>query len=489
MKSFVYIFIIVFSFAVPLRAQQTKTPVSAHQVNQAKPNKTDSLKNNAADTVKQIAQAQVKHTTSVIKKHIGEMPDSTKRAQEKEQFKKKQEARSQEKISEMQYDSENPEAAPWKKEHLSKEDMADLPKALGADDKINTIHAEAFNNLPKEQDAQTAMEKTLAQKVQKSNYSKSLQKADSLNTLRKKVADTEALQSLKDVKKIPSEKYKRKLIDSLGLQKADSIFNAVSSLAKTTTPEQEMLKKINTPFSESDIKKMNGDLAKDSLMQNAGEWNGMVDELKAKDLSSFALKDSLLSELKPLSGRVLDSINISGLDSIRDVALKAKGMQVKEEQLSEEIKRASIQKKPKIWDKIYAEGVLGIVNDSVINIVQLSPAFAYRFAKRFSVGVGPNVLLRFQERKLNLMGGLRTFAKAEIINQHAYLQLENSHEPRSLNRESLNTSRSSLLAGGGGLLPISKGFALNLAAFYRVSGGSQAQTPWVFRIGISTIKK
>jgi len=123
--------------------------------------------------------------------------------------------------------------------------------------------------------------------------------------------------------------------------------------------------------------------------------------------------------------------------------------------------------------------------------VQIAPSWGYHFTNTISVGLGPQIAIQYQEKKLNGVVGFRSFIKAEFFKQRGYFQVEDNIGQSQVNSDALRQTKHSILVGGGGILPISKKIGINLSVFYRVNqkdvqpGGS----PWVFRVGLSSIKK
>jgi hypothetical protein len=123
--------------------------------------------------------------------------------------------------------------------------------------------------------------------------------------------------------------------------------------------------------------------------------------------------------------------------------------------------------------------------------IQVSPGLGYRVKENFSIGLGPTLLLSRQNEKWNVSLGYRAFAKYEIFHQRAYLQTEYLQDPGQVNSEYFRQSKHSILAGAGYLLPLSKKLAINICLLYRVNNTAYSQgvqSPWVFRLGLSTIK-
>jgi hypothetical protein len=212
--------------------------------------------------------------------------------------------------------------------------------------------------------------------------------------------------------------------------------------------------------------------------------------LSKVDIGSLKLPQDVLGELGPLTGKLVDSKYLPVIDSMREMLMKAKGYSLDERQVTEELKNTAMKRKPGFFDKSYVEGILGFVNDSTVSIVQIAPAWGYHFTPRISVGLGPNFGIQYQ-KKISAVLGFRSFVKSEFWKQRLYAQVEDNFMPVEIDSEALKDGTNhSILMGGGGLLPLSKKMAINLSILYRVNqeqvrpGGS----PWVFRIGLSSIK-
>src|SRR5690606_12570100 len=152
--------------------------------------------------------------------------------------------------------------------------------------------------------------------------------------------------------------------------------------------------------------------------------------------------------------------------------------------------QAALERKPAFWDRIYFEGLLSFNSVRERNEIQAAPSLGIKLARNFSIGFGPNILLREEDRKVQLTAGYRSFAKYEVFNQRAYLQVEDIVDPRQVSLESEGSTRHSILAGGGVLVPVSKVLAINMMLLYRVNNeeySSGIQSPFTFRVGISTL--
>jgi hypothetical protein len=403
----------------------------------------------------------------------------------------------EDKATKLQYDSENPDDAPWKKNPLSDGDIKDQKSPLSLKGNISDKPEEYADKLknasPGSKNGKGIGEMFGDMSAGNLKFKTLSHVADSISSLKDKVEFDNLQQQLLGSKKIYSDKYIKRVYDSLGLEKGDSIFKVASALVKTETPKEELLNKLNSSRSGKEMKGVGLDSKNESLkMDDADKLNGLQDQISSKDISQLKLPDSLLAGLAPLRGRKLDSKYLPVIDSMKDVVLKAKNRSLDERQITEEVKRSVMKKKPRFTDKIYFEGILGLVNDSTFKILEISPSLGYHFTKSISVGLGPNLLLQLQEKKLSMLVGFRSYVKAEIWKQRMYLQIEDNVSPQpKINNESLRAKRHAVLAGGGGLLPITKKLALNLAVLYQINKDitNPGRSPWVIRVGISSIKK
>jgi hypothetical protein len=398
----------------------------------------------------------------------------------------------------LQYDSENPDNAPWKQDPLSNKDLKDQKLPVSLPGNVSSLESkpEEYAGKIKDIDAGSISGKGIGDKIPASpdkgdtRLGSIANILDSVSAMKDK-ADLENLkQTLTGSKKVYSDKFIKKMYDSLGIEKGDSLFKAASAFIKTETPKEDLLAKINGTVSEKDLNGIGYDPEKQSLrIADADKLNALPDQAQKPDLSKLRLPDSVLSELTPLHGRLMNSKYMSAIDSMRDVALKAKKQSLDEEQVTDELKRSVMKKKPRFFDKTYFEGIIGFVSDSSINVVQLSPSLGYHFTDFLSVGLGPNLQLQIDDRKVNALAGMRSFIKAEVWKQRLYLQVEDNVSDTKVGKEPVRIAGHSVMTGGGGLLPFSRSLALNLSVLYKVYQDTPQGSPWVFRVGISSIKK
>ena len=414
----------------------------------------------------------------------------------------------EDKATSLQYSSDDPDSAPWKKKDMLTEDdlsALELPDAMTESDlPLSEDALSKYRDKIEDLDVPELSGKALEEKLHKlpETAGKSLKQnraaavLDSMLSAKDRL-NAEAIQEkLLGAKKVYSKKYIKRVYDSLGASRADSIFKPFSGLIKKSVSEEDLLDQLNRSMTALEGVSYNKDNQSLKLADAEKLQNQLADpdigSLKDSiDVSRLQLPQDVLSDLPPLPGNVLDEKYLPYVDSVRKVAMKKKKLLLDEDSMTAHVKRTVIKKKPRFIDKIYFEGILSFTNDSTINIIKLSPSLGYHFTDVFSVGAGPNVLVQVQERKLNALAGIRTFAKAEVWKQRAYLQLEDHIDQVGYSSETLKQSVHSVLGGGGVILPFTRSLAFNVSVLYRLydESNSPARSPWVFRVGISTIKK
>jgi len=447
--------------------------------------------------IKQTIKQESKSLKSSLKTEFTQsLPDTTKLNTKK--ISETGKNKLNEKTTNLQYDSDKPDDAPWKKKQFSKDDLNgfDLPSTQGKgnlpslDKNTQNPYSDKVENLTPNVpvEGKLQLQHTVPSKVKPAALDKATHIADSTMKVKDEMNLNSVQQELQGVIKIHSKKYIQRLYDSLGLKKGDSLFRVASSLAKNETSKEELLRRINNPLSD----KVAFDEKTQSLKaMNSQKGVGGLMKISEKDLSTLKLQQGVLSELKPLQGSLMDSKYMHAIDSMRDVGLKAKRYSLNEKQVTDEMKQTVLEKKPSFIDRSYFELILGFVNDTTFSIVQIAPSWGYHFTNTISVGLGPQIAIQYQEKKLNGVVGFRSFIKAEFFKQRGYFQVEDNIGQSQVNSDALRQTKHSILVGGGGILPISKKIGINLSVFYRVNqkdvqpGGS----PWVFRVGLSSIKK
>ncbi|MBL7845561.1 MAG: hypothetical protein KF846_13705 [Cyclobacteriaceae bacterium] len=281
-----------------------------------------------------------------------------------------------------------------------------------------------------------------------------------------------------------STKRLKELYDSMGISKLDTILAQLP--IKHDVTEEDLIQRLNESLSLSQPK---FPTTKEDFL-TASELDKLTEGYSLPDMSSLKLPDSIANQLPAIPGRKLDAKYLAKFDSLRDAYLDKERLRLKEQELTEKVKQAALERKPTFWDRIYFEGLVTFNSLQERNEIQVAPAVGVKLAKNFSLGIGPNILLREDDRKIQVTAGYRSFAKYEVFNQRAYLQVEDIVDPRQVSLESAGSTRHSILAGGGVLVPVSKVLAINMMLLYRVNNEEYSagiQSPFTFRVGISTL--
>ncbi|MFM7858940.1 MAG: hypothetical protein ACKO96_45195, partial [Flammeovirgaceae bacterium] len=140
------------------------------------------------------------------------------------------------------------------------------------------------------------------------------------------------------------------------------------------------------------------------------------------------------------------------------------------------------------WDKGYFDGVVGVIGGENATIVQISPNLGYHISPAFSLGIGPIISLQQQNKSFNTNFGVRSFAKLEVYKQLGYVQVEHQLTPVRIDYENVNLS-GNVLIGGGLVKKIYNKIAVNFSLLYRIHSTADIPgvSPWVFRLGISSV--
>jgi len=284
---------------------------------------------------------------------------------------------------------------------------------------------------------------------------------------------------------VPSRKAIQKLYDSLGVSRLDSI--RAMAIQKTEVQPDELAQALKLSFPSTP-----GFLKQETTnpLDLAAEQEGVP---QVPDLSKLKLSPQSMMELPAMPGFQLPMDSVPMLDSLRKLNLARQRLTLNEREIADNIKSSLLQKKPRFWDRTYFEGILSFTKQNDINVIQASPALGYRFTDAFSVGVGPSLLVQVKEKKIDAVLGYRSFAKYQflVLRQVTYLHIEDLVDPATLNREDLKGTRHSILAGGGFIAPVSPVLGINFCVLYRVNNQNYAggaASPWVIRIGISSLK-
>jgi hypothetical protein len=248
----------------------------------------------------------------------------------------------------------------------------------------------------------------------------------------------------------------------------------------------EMMKMLNKEFSEAEKGRI------DSLQSNKKNYAGKLDSLRQnKDLNQIRLAIAEGQDLRPLAGRLVEQKLLKKIDSLKDINLRNQGFKMAEEKVDDNNKVASLKKKMGPLNKSFIETLISFQQSKTITLLQISPALGYHIRKYVSIGGGPNLVVTSttgKNPKVSALASARVFTKVEFFKQRVYTQVEDALQ--WTDTETGGKLTQNVLAGGGGLIPFSKSLAINMAVLYRVyrNGPDDSSSPWVFRIGISTIK-
>jgi hypothetical protein len=290
---------------------------------------------------------------------------------------------------------------------------------------------------------------------------------------------------LTNVKTILSQKQKARLLDSLGLKKFDSLYAKANPYLKKEVGKEELLNELNKSFlGQSNL---SGPAMNETGMRDAVK-NELVNESKEFNPLTGKLPQSVLGGLSPLSGSLVDSKYVKLVDSLRSIKLKEQGMTLDERELSEQGKEIVLKKKPKFWDKTYGDIILGVLRNENTTIMQVSPSLGYHILPLFSIGLGPMISVQKQDSVYNTKVGLRSFAKVELFKQRAYIQAEYQLSPYQIQYKDIKINNGNVLLGCGIVKKVYGHIAINAALLYKVYNNDSVTSPWVFRLGLSTVK-
>lgn len=231
------------------------------------------------------------------------------------------------------------------------------------------------------------------------------------------------------------------------------------------------------------------------------DMNGLKNEgpalpqaLDEVDLTSLQLPALSKETLQPIAVGQLQQVDaLDKLDSVRRLNLKDQRLKLSEQEIPGDKKLVSFVGVPTFRERSYFEGVVGVLNGTRDRLaVRFSPALGYRIDRHLSVGAGPGLHLEQHENdNWSMVWGFRTFGKYEVLDNRAYLHVENQFNGRNNSDEALvNDNGYNLLAGGGGLLPLSPSVALNVMALYTLAGTTgDGISPFIIRIGVSSLPK
>lgn len=306
------------------------------------------------------------------------------------------------------------------------------------------------------------------------------------NSIAGSITDTKTLQ-----KKIYSEKHIRQIQDSIATATGLPLdeLKKIHALSKKEVSSEELLGKVNEKFPHLPETYSPDHLQNLEKLQN-GENLNSIPELS--DISKLKLPDEDALQLLAMRGNLIDSKYIKAIDSIRDLNLQKERLRLSEEDITSQSKIALIRQKPNFLQRSYFEGVLGILTGKEFTIYQASPALGFHFKDYFSVGLGPTIqLVASDDKKLYAKAGLRTFTKIEFLKRQVYVQAEDAMNPYSGKAETLRLNQHNVYVGGGFLLSMKSKVTLNFNLMYQVNENkltTSELSPFVFRLGISTVK-
>ena len=293
-----------------------------------------------------------------------------------------------------------------------------------------------------------------------------------------------------DVQTILSDRHMQELIDSLGLKKADSLYKRFNPLLnKKELGARDMLTAINSSFA-GQLAQGAPDLTSNDVMREAR--SEALAEARKFNPGSFKLPDATLAELPALSGNVVDEKYLRVVDSLRKLNLRRQDLKLLNREFAEDQAKAIFKEKPSFWDKAYVNAVIGVLSSGDATLYQASPALGYHIHKFISLGVGPAITVQKADDSYFAMVGVRSFAKGEFWKQRAYGQVEYQMKPYRIDSKSLLPEEGKWLVGGGYIQQITSRLGLTIEVLYRVTPmeveGTTPDSPWVFRIGLSTMK-
>lgn len=269
-------------------------------------------------------------------------------------------------------------------------------------------------------------------------------------------------------------------------------------------PEYEAVKNQSNTFSDSlENTKENYESYFNPIEDKSGKiFSSASDSLilqKEKFENGFDVNEILekydkemLEQLPPVNAAVIKDKKIPVLDSLREFYLKHEKLKLHEKELSDNYKEAALMKKESLLQRSFFDGIFGISED--FTALNISPAYGIQISQRFSLGLGINLGINLNTPSENVLVGLRSFGRYEILKKKLYIQIEdNSYWPgvsypnweEELKESKVNHAVS---VGGGYLINFSSTKSLNFAILYQVNQNSLSSTfnsPVVMRLGMS----
>lgn len=300
--------------------------------------------------------------------------------------------------------------------------------------------------------------------------------SDSLGKYTTNPVDTFRADSIKNA-------YKTKIADSLENNKFKTSYDSLNTTVKENIENVSDIEKEQEKFFSN---------FSDSLQKAKG---ALDKGLNVKEIIE-GYDQTQLQQLPPLNAKVIKQQNKPALDSLRQRYLNDEKLKYKEKELAEEYKEVMLKKKEPLFRRSFFEGIIGLNND--FKAIDFSPAFGIQLTRLLSLGLGPNLKINTNQPSNNILVGLRTFAKYEILENKLYIQIEdNSYWPGvsypnwedKLESSQINHT---VLVGGGCLIKLSSSKNLNLAILYKVNENkftSDFTSPMTVRLGMDFYKK
>jgi hypothetical protein len=358
--------------------------------------------------------------------------------------------------------------------------------AKPVEDAINNVSAPDLKNLGDVKKI-TDLE-TIKSQNQTPQIRKTINRADSLQQVvedaQQKFGDLKG--DVTDVQQIMSLKATKKLYDSLGISRIDSIRALASMKEDVSADELAQALKMSFPSRPGFFNGQQSPL--DLAKSQGGE-----DIPTVPDLSAMKLSPESALELPAIRGFQLPTDSLPIVDSLKQLNLASQKLSISEKEITDNVTRTILKEKPSFWDRTYVEGILSYAKDQDVDIIQASPAFGYHFNSSLSIGVGPSLVLKLKEKRVETQLGYRAFLKYEflLLKQLSYLHLEDLVDPNMVTSEYASSTKHSILGGAGLVVPVTKVLGINVCVLYRVNNSTYADgtlSPWVVRLGLSSIK-
>ncbi|HEY3402425.1 MAG TPA: hypothetical protein VGK59_03500 [Ohtaekwangia sp.] len=322
---------------------------------------------------------------------------------------------------------------------------------------------------------------------------------DSLQTSMRKNNAIDSLGKLQQTvtgQNVYSQKQWRKFYDSLNKSPLANV-PSIDQLPKKETTEAELIESLNQKFYGADSSRLTQSERFPGNPDNLLKETASSEVPYGKDLpdaSDLKLPDEDLKDLTPLRASTIKTKYTSKFDSLRSIHLKNEELKLTEKEISEDQIVSEISPKPKFWDKTYFEGVVGFTPGD-FKILQAAPTMGYHFTQYLSLGLGPNVLIQQNDKKVVTTVGLKTFFKAEFLKRQGYFQVEDIMDSYGQVGTKEETKKfyqqHNVFAGGGFLLNINAPVTLNFSVLYCITENKVVNhefSPMVFRIGLSSVK-